>query len=784
MSDDEELLINTRQRRANAGNRLKHLLELEEQQQLELQQSFATEDDENVNLLFQEDEEDVEYSEEVSSEELEEDDQSGDEDGDQLSGLDDLEDLDDLNLPPSGKKRRREDEEVNDDDVFTDSDDDSGESDAEEGEKELQLNERLKKRAKLKKAKLTVIPVIRKASATKESRKKTYMVDADSLLAETRRASSRRSVVENKMATVQKLKELEERRKLNKPKPKVERHEMTQEERLQEALETEKKNILSLNKFKEQELSKKERQRLLQLSRRIKLINVVRLVSYGRLLTPVEEILEEKRLQEWRESRREKRGRRKRVLVDEKKEVKKTVEVNLTPVLETSITPKSGSHEPEIKTEAMEIKEEALGENNGELSLDIDGNGSGNNGETKLETLETNGTSKEETGTSVKVNEVHNETNEDGITPNESVLNSPVPEDSKLEVPESVESREETSEPVESEENSLQLGNSDDAANEEKEDKHEVEGSDKMDRDEVQKTDTKSDSKQNDTSDVEMREPETEEQSSENQTEVKEEPTTGDHPKVKEEGNEQTDVKKVTFATEEDEEKENDTKDTNEISKDGAETPDDVEQELEEEPEEEPEEDPIEGPPQLVATNLVSFEDFKKPLTTATVKEILLGPQSLYSLHRRSTELEPVLRIKANSEDENLEKNLFKSFRELKKQEFKDFFNLPKFGDDLSVLNMEDEEEEEEVVHEVKITTKAPVGIYLPNGQKKKCLITGKEAQYFDPKNGLPYSSVDAYKVLQQVQNGEFAWCQFSSSGGVYLNDRKLKPASGCPDWF
>ena len=70
MSDSEEgevfeSLIATRSRRSNAGLRLKQLIELEEQSnEITATTQFLTEDDENVNLLFQEDGEDEEFIDE------------------------------------------------------------------------------------------------------------------------------------------------------------------------------------------------------------------------------------------------------------------------------------------------------------------------------------------------------------------------------------------------------------------------------------------------------------------------------------------------------------------------------------------------------------------------------------------------------------------------------------------------------------------------------------------------------------------------------------------------
>ncbi|GME67740.1 unnamed protein product [[Candida] boidinii] len=90
-SEDEfkfESIIATRQRRSNAGSKLKQLLQLEEDDaesnllngSSARHSKFATEDDENVELLFQEDGEDeefVDYDEDGDDEEEEEEEEKG-----------------------------------------------------------------------------------------------------------------------------------------------------------------------------------------------------------------------------------------------------------------------------------------------------------------------------------------------------------------------------------------------------------------------------------------------------------------------------------------------------------------------------------------------------------------------------------------------------------------------------------------------------------------------------------------------------------------------------------
>lgn len=218
MSDSEEeevfeSLIATRSRRSNAGLRLKQLIALEEQSnELAATTQFLTEDDENVNLLFQEDGEDEEFiDEEVDNANLE--------------GIDEESGTENENENTTRKRKHtssdgeEEEEEENDtsninaDEILSDSELSATDSDESEGEKELLKQEKLKKK-RLKKQSL--IPTIKqplvKSATLKKKQKRTPLVTADSLLLANRRSSSRAAAVESKQALVDKLKESEARR--------------------------------------------------------------------------------------------------------------------------------------------------------------------------------------------------------------------------------------------------------------------------------------------------------------------------------------------------------------------------------------------------------------------------------------------------------------------------------------------------------------------------------------------------------------------------------------------
>lgn len=150
MSDSEEeevfeSLIATRSRRSNAGLRLKQLIALEEQSnELAATTQFLTEDDENVNLLFQEDGEDEEFiDEEVDNANLE--------------GIDEESGTENENENTTRKRKHtssdgEEEEEENDtsninaDEILSDSELSATDSDESEGEKELLKQEKLKKK--------------------------------------------------------------------------------------------------------------------------------------------------------------------------------------------------------------------------------------------------------------------------------------------------------------------------------------------------------------------------------------------------------------------------------------------------------------------------------------------------------------------------------------------------------------------------------------------------------------------------------------------------------------
>ena len=298
-----EYLMNTRERRSNAGNRLQKLLE---QEIKDTRARTEVLNDDDIDLLFQEDEDDQEFD--LKSEQEEDNEQEGNDEDEvdepttskkhtkhrRKSITSQSEDeLNESDAPSIGKEKQ-----VNDEDLMLSSDSDINASDEDEddeaGEKELQRQERLKKRKK------RVPTVIKKrvkidTSTAEKLNKESHSVHeqytAESLLTTSRRTSKRASAVANKLKVYNKLAKAEEKRKeiqekLQRRKEKQEKtHKLTQEDRLRIAEQTEKLNLLSLDKFKEQELSKKQTRLALQQRQKLKFKQDELIIDY--LTTPL-----------------------------------------------------------------------------------------------------------------------------------------------------------------------------------------------------------------------------------------------------------------------------------------------------------------------------------------------------------------------------------------------------------------------------------------------------------------------------------------------------------------
>ncbi|OEJ80534.1 Vacuolar protein sorting-associated protein 72 [Hanseniaspora osmophila] len=207
----------------------------------------------------------------------------------------------------------------------------------------------------------------------------------------------------------------------------------------------------------------------------------------------------------------------------------------------------------------------------------------------------------------------------------------------------------------------------------------------------------------------------------------------------------------------------------------------------------------IEGPEQRVSKNFVTlfkYDDFdSQAITKPVFMETMLGisPHLLQTKGKQSAQLastfydpenwETILHSKRKGDAEPM--HIFKVDL-LDNQEAlcdRTMASFPRFGEfnkKFQVL----ETNETNVTEMIKLQTPAPTGLYLPNGQRKPCLIKGTSSQYFDPKFGIPYGDLDSYRLLQEmVQHPDlFKWYGLKNGGLLY--NPNVKPASGVPEGF
>lgn len=301
-------IIATRQRRANAGNRLQSLLNAE---------TPLIEEDETTNDIFREmeDDDDFDINEAkgaLDSDVEEEEEEEEDEETPQ-PGSNKRQSKSNASRRPKRVKTATSDEpnssadsdiDQKDDDMFSDSadsDSEDADEDEDQGEKELLKQQREERRRMQKKKRdaLSSMPAAlikaqqrqkhqaKVASENEEAeverlrllKRQRMRLSAANLMSENRRSSTRKAAVKNKEDVIQRLKESEARRaKQPTPTTKVV-HQLTQEERLAEAVITEKKNIESLHSFYEQEEDRRKKQRAALLAKRVPMTSFIRYVS-------------------------------------------------------------------------------------------------------------------------------------------------------------------------------------------------------------------------------------------------------------------------------------------------------------------------------------------------------------------------------------------------------------------------------------------------------------------------------------------------------------------------
>ncbi|SCU91340.1 LAFA_0F03158g1_1 [Lachancea sp. 'fantastica'] len=681
MSDSEELLMSSRARRSNAGNKMQKLIDQERE---EMREKTANLDDDEINLLFQEDEDDEEFKADV-------------------------------------KRSKDEDERLSESESESD-----GEEDEEAGERELEQQERKKR----KQARKFSAPVVRKRVKIDEDVPKPQydQPKADSLLQDNRRTSKRSSVVANKLQIYEKLALAEKKRekiqnRLRQTKAKMAHVELTQEDRLLQAEETELINTQSLTKFREEEIFKKETRIAMNLRKKAKFHvgeMMLRVNSAAAMVTPIMEI-EDRQFWEQqlgkRHKKKKKYTRRKKQKDDETD--KKSPEngnaddaqvvqnvIDEPQELPSAATPENES-EP-VKNELTSIAQEtpSISSPNLEESSQLPSDGAEIKQEDAKEEVEASPPT--ETQKDLETNNLVEGTQEESALSRKAEGTNLEQEASKPGI-----GREQVSpsQPVdtnntEGEPQSKQVSF--------------AEVADYNTFDQTQPTNTPKSSEQ-------LTDAESSRQNSE---------------ELFDDAGEETEASEV-----------------------------------------------YEGPEQLVGRNYVTIYSYPEDNPKVhDIRSFLFGSQWAQPINSRSDNVETVAKIyNEQNEDEWMDvssslipdTSIFESF--------------PAFGEYDKKLSTE-VAEETDTKFKLEIKTPAPAGVILPNGVRKKCLITNRDCQYFDPKNGVPYADVEAYKIVQELQDpiGEgnseeqpapqFKWYGFAR-GGIFL-DVKQPAAKGVPEGF
>lgn len=705
---DPDSLVATRKRRANAGSRLKQLIAIEEQN-TEQRHVVYTEEDDDVQLLFQEDENDVEFEDPEEASDSGAESETAQDEPNEAGEADEADEADEAA--------------VNSDDVLSDSDLSASDNDDTEGERQLEKEQR---EARKRRKKLAIPEIKRPKRPVAKPKPRPMVKHSELLLQSERRASSRKSALKNKEELLQKLKEDESRRAALDPVVRVREREPTQEERLAQAVETERENILSLHSFLEQEVVKKERQKYLLQLRRQKLTSVIRLVSAETYVTPFEEIEDARHVQDMFERKR--RGRRRKNFYEE-------TDPTRPGAIDTELPYYKKEMEERRRREEIERR---LAEERAEKRRILE-----EERERKRELLE-----RERLARKAEKEARFKEFENVDITAHDV----PVP-------------------------NPLDATDATDATARATEDATE-------DATETAETQT-----------AETTEPRLEKDpviKDEALTEVAQEPDTAEAPPeevpgepVMDETEEKTE-KKVTFAEAEKEEPEEEVESrsatpvyrrgTNGVM--------------------------FEGPVQRVCRNLVFLVDFEEQerwgLTEMRVKQVLFGDEAHLGPNKRLREVETIFKSSTRLDNpyappkEEKEDELLRPVTEVDEEDpmFEVLRRLPRLGTK-DIMEEEIEDDRHEETMEVQIRTEAPSGLYLPNGNKKTCLISGKEVRYFDPATGVPYENKEVYQVIRAIEQGAYAWHSMGKDQNtygaveIYLNNRENpRHAAGVPEGF
>lgn len=745
---ENEFLMATRERRSNAGNKMKKLLAQEVE---EMQSKTESLNDDELDLLFKEDAEDEDFESGQSAESDVE--------------VDDVEE-------------QEVTEQVEDNDLLvSESDEEVSEQEDEDNENEIKRQESLQQKRKRK----TKPPIIKRKAAKPVGvtspaeavkKKTTYEVlKAESLLVSDRRTSKRSHVVANKFEVYEKLSLAEEKRKiiqerLKKHKEKQDEKVLTQEDRLRMSLETEKFNVQSLDKYKEQEISKKQTRLAIQQRQKMKFKAgepIISELTTSWIVTPVMEY--EDKLY-WDEQLKKREKKRKKY---PRRQTKKK-------------SPGPGTKDSKLKAQSKEGEAEVKQENqHGNENPEVTATNSTANDliNTKPDDVRPNNGAELEPSKTADDGKVQESVKADNSDKSDSVIkdnlnatgdvhNGPVnienaPVDEKVadqaeeqkdqlmekpnNKPEETSSATETTQPS----TDIDLNKTDQ--------QEEVATSPQTNVRSSQAVQEKAVAQESSTAQPEQ---------SEASPEVKQENNTAEQAHVSfadttcSPSNKQSSDESKTGQP-------NDSSAPELIDDNGTE-----------------EELVFEGPSQEVSRNFVTVYNFGSDSCNVDFKSSLFGSQWQASHNQRSMNVENICKI-------TMPEDPIKSSEKSPIVPDLSFLsNFPVFGEygkrvvyDVG-LNTGKE-------MEIEIKTQPPTGVLFSNSVRKKCYITSKECQYFDPKNGVPYSDVEAYKVIQEVQNPlgdgtedtpnpHYQWFGFGN-GGVYL-DALQRPAKGVPEGF
>lgn len=791
LDSNTEFIIQTRSRRSNAGNKLQKLLEQElrdiesTKRQLSSYKNGDDDDEDEIGLLFQEDEDDEDF--EVMAKDN--NDEGEEEEGDETQSI-------------TREHSQVSSEQVADDLMFSssESEDSSNENDEDAEEKEIRRQELLSRKKRNKRLQKGPV-LIKKQKPIRKSIKgepaprshhSHEQLNAETLLLNTRRTSKRSSVMENTMKVYEKLSKAEKKRKviqerIRKHKELESQHMLTQEERLRIAKETEKLNILSLDKFKEQEVWKKENRLALQKRQKQKFQpneTILQFLSTAWLMTPAMELDDRKYWQEQlskRDKKKKKYPRKPKKKLnlcqqdtsDDKKEEREGLVRN-----DDSVNPAEDNSSTVHNQEMIEVGKASVNDTVEEGCSPDEVVKTVNPEELKPTPL-LDVTLNENADNKNTVDEASDGQLQEDITDTKQKITNVSEPIQNLQ---SKEIKDELTSALKNKENAFKesspagqaVSQSDESATPPPLNSTGTEDTMLISTDTDIKEDIEPGVKPEDTKNFPHNTPQ--EIESNTDTTALKQVTFTDYPQVAIIDTEESPSKKTTASM-------------NESSmEDSLPTP------------------IYEGPEQLTSRNFVTIYDFPNiPPNLKDFNANLFGDRwactNGLSATQRPQDMKTVFHsILPSSSQSSVSSSAMDISLDLSA-----LTNFPSFGEyDKKIVHQINTETNKDL--EIKIKTQPPTGVFLANGIRKKCLITNKECQYFDPRTGVPYSDVEAYKIIQQIQDpvsreegrtdirrGEttnedstdqvrFKWFGFKN-GGIYL-DLDQRPAKGVPEGF